>query len=87
MPSNEQDRGGSVAFILDADGDVVWWYVDAKASLGRARISEDGKNMWMVNSGLSAGTLERVSMDTLDSEVYEVGASHDLTPVQGALMA
>ena len=85
--SNPLDPGVPAGPYIDADGDVVWWYRAFAASLGRARMSADGQNMWMVNSGLAAGSLERVSMDTLDSEVYPVGSSHDVTAVTGSTMA
>src|SRR5262249_5943040 len=35
----------TVAFILDADGDVVWWFGGGPTGIARARMSEDGKNM------------------------------------------
>src|SRR4029079_9150787 len=37
----------TVAFILDADGDVVWWFGGGPTGIARARMSEDGKNMWI----------------------------------------
>ena len=86
VSKEELDMGGATVFIMDADGDIVWWYVAAKSSIGRARMSEDGKNMWMINSG-PAGALEWVTLDTLEGEVFELGASHDMTAVSGSTMA
>jgi hypothetical protein len=87
-----QGRGGqdaSVAFIIDADGDIVWWYDSGVDGIARARMSEDGKNMWMIAADPSRGhPLERVTMDALDGETYSAAlGSHDLTPVSGATMA
>jgi hypothetical protein len=78
----------TVAFIMDADGDVVWWYAGGPNGIARARMSEDGKNMWIAISGNTGAPLVRVSMDTLDSQSYaNTVAAHDLTPVGGAMMA
>ena len=79
--------GGSIVFIIDADGDIVWWYQSSMSSLARARMSADGKYMWMVISGLSGASLERVTMDTLDAQSFNVSASHDITAVSGSTMA
>ncbi|MBN1608172.1 MAG: hypothetical protein JW940_16180 [Polyangiaceae bacterium] len=87
-----QGRGGqnaSVAFVIDADGDIVWWYDSSVDGIARARMSEDGKNMWIIAADPSRGhPLERVTMDALDGETYSAAlGSHDLTPVSGATMA
>jgi hypothetical protein len=81
--------GSSYPFIIDADGDIVWWYdSNVGGGIARARMSADGKNMWMSTASLSGLPLERVSMDTLDSQTYpQAVSSHDLTPVSGELMA
>src|SRR5262245_327941 len=81
-------QNSTVAFIMDADGDVVWWYGGGPNGIARARMSEDGKNMWIAISGNTGAPLVRVSMDTLDSQSYaNTIAAHDLTPVGGAMMA
>jgi hypothetical protein len=81
-------QGSTVAFILDADGEVVWWYGGGPNGIARARMSEDGKNMWLAISGNTGAPLVRVSMDTLDVQSYAaVKAAHDITPVGGATMA
>jgi hypothetical protein len=83
-----QGQSGPVPFILDADGEIVWWYASNSNGIARARMSADGKNMWMVVASNDGGPIERVSMDTLDGQVYtETTASHDITPVSGELMA
>lgn len=81
-------QNSSVAFILDADGEIVWWYDSDSDGIARARISADGKNLWMITPNNQGGPLSRVSMDTLDAETYpETVGSHDLTPVSGSTMA
>ena len=56
-----QGTGSSVAFILDRDGDIVWWGrggLGDDGGISRARMSADGKTMWMVvssNSGDPCG--------------------------------
>ena len=91
-----QGEGSSVAFILDRDGEIVWYH-DFEISVGdgasdrgicRARMSADGKHMWMVVSSNQGGTVRSVTMDSLNEVAYEgtVG-SHDITPVSGATMA
>ena len=80
--------GLSVIFILDADGDIVWWYDTGMNGVARARMSADGKNMWMIAPSNTGSPLQRVSLDTLDAETYtDVIGSHDLTAVSGATMA
>ena len=83
-----QGTGSSVAFIIDADGEIVWWYDSGANGIARARMSADGQNMWMITPDNMGGPLRRVSMDTLDAQTYSdsVG-SHDITPVSGATMA
>ena len=81
-------QNSTVAFIMDADGDVVWWYAGGPNGIARARMSEDGKNMWIAISGNTGAPLTRVSMDTLESQSYaNTTAAHDITPVGGATMA
>src|SRR5690606_33536614 len=43
--------GSSVAFILDQDGEIVWAYdTGISGGIAAARISEDGKNLWVVSA-------------------------------------
>jgi hypothetical protein len=83
-----QGPSGTVPFIVDADGEIVWWYESSSTGIARARMSVDGRNMWMVVANNEGGPVERVTMDTLDGEIYgDTVASHDITPVAGDLMA
>lgn len=75
---------GSMVFILDSDGDVVWWYQSKVGLTPRARMSFDGKAMWLIpeRTDFTGAEIERVSMDTLKSRVYDdLEASHDATVV------
>jgi len=85
---NSSNELNAFAFIADADGDIVWWYMSHLESVTRARMSYTGKNMWLATAGKDGfSQLERVSLDGLDSQVYEVTATHDITPVTGEVMA
>ncbi len=82
---------GTPAFILDSDGDVVWW-APAPAQTSRARMDWEGKNMWMLslNVGNGGGDMRRVSMDGLDVEDNVQGLSsthHDFTVLPGGIVA
>jgi hypothetical protein len=63
-----------IAFILDKDGEYVWWYQlpDATDECSHARMSFDGKYMWAGNfSNVTPdGALSRVTMDGLEEDVY-----------------
>lgn len=88
VTSTRASFGTSYAFIVDVDGEIVWWHDFGSSGIARARMSADGKNMWMVIEGLGGGPVQRVSMDTLDAQTYNATvASHDLTPVSGEKMA
>jgi hypothetical protein len=83
-----QGEGSAVPFILDADGEIVWWFAGGPNGIARAVMSADGKNMWLIPASNTGGALVRVSMDTLDAETYaDAVGSHDITPVSGATMA
>jgi hypothetical protein len=84
-----QGSGLAVPFILDADGEIVWWGRGGPAGgIARARMSADGKNMWMTSASNSGNPIQRLSMDTLDAQTYSSAVgSHDLTAVSGATMA
>lgn len=80
--------GASVIFILDADGDIVWWHDTKMEGVARARMSADGRNMWMISPNNQGSPLKRVSMDTLEEQTYaDTIGSHDLTPIVGSTMA
>jgi hypothetical protein len=84
--------GAQVPIVLDADGEVVWWYASGPPAIARARLSADGKNLWMtvpsVTTSPAGRPLQRVSMDTLDGEAYPSAlTTHDVTPVHDDVMA
>ena len=85
---------GDTAVIIGPDGEIVWWHQSTVASLvTAARMSDDGKNLWLAPrytdpAAMETGPLERVRMDALETQVYEETAvSHDLAPVSGETMA
>ena len=78
---------GASAYILDADGDYVWWFkIDGDVS--NAQMSYDGSHLWInsVNAGGGMGMdstrVHRVSMDGLvDEDLSDklAGQNHQLT--------
>jgi hypothetical protein len=75
--------GGNTAFILDADGAVVW-AASAPADCSRARMDYEGVNMWMLalNVMNGGGEMRFVSMDgqTSKNSISGLsGAHHDFT--------
>jgi hypothetical protein len=85
---NEGQAG--MVFILDSDGDIVWWYdTGLAAGVGRAAVSDDGRDMWMISAAAALNEpLLRVGMDGLGLETYSnVLGSHDIVPVEGDVMA
>src|SRR4029077_12063334 len=83
-----------MAFILDTDGDVVWWYKDSaanvrgEAGIGRARLSADSQDVWIGRMTNSGAPLLRGSIDGLEEQTYTgtIG-SHDIAAVSGGTMA
>ncbi len=81
----------SSAFIIDADGDIVW-YADGPQDPTRARMDYEGKNMWMVSLNLTnqGGEMRSVSMDG-EHEQRDVpgfeNAHHDFTVMPGGKVA
>jgi hypothetical protein len=97
MSASEQQRGfiltsyrqgDNAAFIVDADGDIVWWYLDGPSDgIARARLSADGESLWLVSSGNTAAPLVRMSLDTLEVDRFATsGGTHDITPIGGSSM-
>jgi len=83
--------GAPQAYIIDADGDVVW-VAGAPASCSRARMDYEGDNMWMIALNVlnSGGEMRSVSMDgaTVQNDVAGLaGAHHDFTVRQGGVIA
>lgn len=66
------------AFILDADGDYVWWY--GAGEMGRAAMSHDGKFLWYAGINVNGGraSMKRVTMDGLREDDFtdEFGEIH-----------
>jgi hypothetical protein len=88
IASTWRGDSSSVVYIIDADGEIVWWYETDLDGIASARMSEDGQNMWMVPPCTTAEGIRRVSMDGLDYQAYDnTVAAHDLTPVSGETMA
>jgi hypothetical protein len=84
-----QGTGSASPFILDADGEIVWWGRGGPSGgIARARMSADAKNMWMITANNNGAAIQRVTMDTLTAQTYTgVIGSHDLTAVTGETMA
>lgn len=79
------------AFIVDADG-VVVWTAAAPSQSSRARLDYEGNNMWMMalNVGNSGGEMRYVSMDgaTKQNNVSGLAKSHhDFTVLKGGVVA
>jgi hypothetical protein len=85
---------GRTVFIIDTDGDYVWWYSNDNAGDGgstqgiaRARLSANNHDVWLIDSD-SFDPLHRVSLDTLDAQAYpHTAGSHDVCAVDGDTMA
>ncbi len=82
------------AFVVDSDGDLVWWHTvepelaRGELGYGRARLSANSQDMWLVRAANGGGALYRVSIDTLNSETYpQTVASHDIAAVSDDTMA
>jgi hypothetical protein len=69
------------AFILDADGDIVWWFGSGNAS--RAMLSADSRYMWFLSTNQAGGNpnVRRVAMDGvggMETHAEFGDAHHDL---------
>jgi hypothetical protein len=72
---------GNRAFILDGDGEYVWWYEPKVETQDwvRARMSYDGEYMFIANGNvpsLGKGALVRVMMDGTHEKTYDVPDRH-----------
>ena len=71
------------AFILDAEGEYVWWYNAPISTISRARMSADGKHMLIGNLNLKnngIGAIVKVTMDGLQKEMIRLpDRHHDFT--------
>lgn len=79
------------AFIIDADGDVVW-QAEAPANTTRALMDYEGEHVWMLSLNLTneRGEMRYVSMDG-ETEVRDVPGlettHHDFTVLPGGRVA
>jgi hypothetical protein len=83
--------GINQAFIVDADGAVVWT-ASAPSQASRARLDYEGNNMWMMalNVGNTGGEMRYVSMDGATKQNNISGLSkshHDFTVLKGGGVA
>jgi Arylsulfotransferase (ASST) len=75
---------GSPAFILDKDGDYVWWYTVPNSDVTGVAMSYDGNYLWTNSVNVPQGTahVHRISMDGMtddDDSSQFTGLSHQLT--------
>jgi hypothetical protein len=71
------------AYIIDADGDYVWWY-PGDVDIIRTRLDITGKNMWIRNTAQTNGTgvIKRVSLDGLTEKKWMLpNTTHDLAVI------
>lgn len=83
--------GINQAFIVDADG-VVVWTAPAPSQCSRARLDYEGNNLWMMalNVGNTGGEMRYVSMDGVTKQNNVSGLSkshHDFTVLPGGIVA
>src|SRR5690606_5830254 len=76
--------GRQLAFILDKDSEIVWWFDPKIGDLTRARMSYDGKYMWIAHGNVPSGQahMVRVKMDGTDAQDMSssfTGLNHDFT--------
>jgi hypothetical protein len=81
--------GSGAAYIIDADGTVVW-YAAGPSQCSRAHMDYEGVNMWMLslNVGNSGGEMRFMSMDGQTSKTNLSGLSsahHDFTVLPGKI--
>jgi len=83
--TTENGRPADYAFILDADGEAVWWYrPPGFGSLSVAKLSYDGKSIWIASDNVpkAAAHVGRVKMDGSGFEDLSdqfANMNHDLT--------
>lgn len=80
---NKMSSGNPMAYILDADGELVWWHQVRLDNTTRARMTYDGKYLALISalSPNSSGAIELISMDGATSKMFNLrGANHDLVP-------
>ena len=81
----------NVAFIIDADGEIVWSF-EGPGNTTRALMDYEGETMWMINLNLlnDGGEMRWVSMDGARQQQNVPGletAHHDFTVMPGGKVA
>jgi len=74
---------GAPAYILDADGDYVWWF-NINGDVTGARLSYDATHMWINSANVPSGMarVHRVTLDGMTDEDLSsqfTGLNHQLT--------
>src|SRR4029079_683474 len=74
---------GAPAYILDADGDYVWWF-NINRDVTGARLSYDATHMWINSANVPSGMarVHRVTLDGMTDEDLSsqfTGLNHQLT--------
>jgi hypothetical protein len=81
----------STAFIVDGDGDYVWWYETDIFEATRARMSYDGKHMLVGANNVEnddSGALLKVRMDGYEETTLDLPKlHHDFTVLPGNAVA
>jgi hypothetical protein len=76
---------GAPAYVIDADGEIVWWYVTGQRDVTGVRQSYDGKYMWINGANVPetvGAVVHRVAMDGSTDEDLSAdfeGLNHQLT--------
>ena len=83
---------GAPVFILDKDGDFVWWYTVTNSDVTGVTMSYDGKYLWTnsVNVPQATAHVHRISMDGMtdeDDSSQFTGLSHQLSVLPDATVA
>lgn len=93
VPWSGHGAAPQLAYIIDADGVVVWWAA-APEQCGQALMDWDGENMWMQNAnpsddGSATGEMRRIAMDGTGSQAIAELArgNHDFAVLPGGVVA
>ena len=87
------EDGVWTGFVVDTEGDLVWWHTrpgtaGGETGYARLRLSADNRSLWFAQTRNAGAPLYRVSVDTLEQQVYEEAiGSHDICAVSGSGMA
>jgi hypothetical protein len=79
---------GTRIFVVDPDGEVVWFADVNQGGVARATMSMDGESIWVVSINNRGSPVKRVTWDTLTLDTYDLAiGSHDIVAVEDDLMA